>query len=79
MANDRMEIDFLVSKTKLTARHNVSPIEIKSGDNTTHASLDKYCRKYAEWCAEPFLFYDKDVKSEKGITYLPHYMLPCMG
>ena len=79
VANDRMEIDFLVSKTKLTARHNVSPIEIKSGDNTTHASLDKYCRKYAEWCAEPFLFYDKDVKSEKGITYLPHYMLPCMG
>ena len=79
VADNRMEIDFLVSKTKLTARHNVSPIEIKSGDNTTHASLDKYCRKYAEWCAEPFLFYDKDVKSEKGITYLPHYMLPCMG
>ena len=26
-----------------------------------------------------FLFYDRDVKSEKGITYLPHYMLPCMG
>ena len=35
---------------------------------------------YIMRCAKiVFLFYDKDVKSEKGITYLPHYMLPCMG
>ena len=78
VADDRMEIDFLVAKSKLTVRHNVSPIEIKSGSNTTHASLDKFRRKYAEWCAEAFLFYDKDIKIEGGVTYFPHYMLPCV-
>ena len=79
VSEDRMEIDFLVAKSKLTARHNVSPIEIKGGDNITHSSLDKYRRKFAEWCGESFLFYDKDVQMKDGITYLPHYMLPCLG
>ena len=75
-AESRMEIDFVVSKSKLTRRHNIQPIEIKSGANITHASLDKFIRKYAQWCGEPFLFCDRDVRTNGGITYLPHYMLP---
>ena len=75
-AKERMEIDFVVSKSKLARRHNVMPIEIKGGANITHASLDKFRNKYAEWCGEAFLFSDKDVRMEDGITYLPHYMLP---
>ena len=75
-AKERMEIDFVVSKSKLARRHNVMPIEIKCGANITHASLDKFRNKYAEWCGEAFLFSDKDVRMEDGITYLPHYMLP---
>ena len=75
-AKNRMEIDFVVSKSKLARRHNVMPIEIKSGANITHASLDKFRNKYAEWCGESFLFSDRDVRMENGITYLPHYMLP---
>lgn len=75
-AKERMKIDFVVSKSKLARRHNVMPIEIKSGANITHASLDKFRNKYAEWCGEAFLFSDKDVRMEDGITYLPHYMLP---
>ena len=35
--------------------------------------------KVGEWCGEAFLFYDKDVKAKDGITYLPHYMLPCLA
>ena len=31
--NDRMEIDFLIAKNKITNRHNISPIEVKSGKN----------------------------------------------
>lgn len=72
----RMEIDFLVARSKLAKRHNVSPIEIKSGTNTTHSSLDKYRRKFAEWCGEFFLFWDRDVKVASGVTHLPLYMLP---
>ena len=75
-AENRMEIDFLVSKSKLTRRHNIQPIEIKSGTNITHVSLDKFRKRYAQWCGEAFLFFDKDVRVSDGITYLPHYMLP---
>lgn len=71
-----MEIDFLVSKSKLTQRHNISPIEIKSGSNISHVSLNKYRMKYAEWCGESFLFNDKDLRMEGGVTHLPHYLLP---
>ncbi len=75
-AKDRMEIDFVVSKSKLARRHNILPIEIKSGTNITHSSLDKFRNKYAEWCGESFLFSGKDVYMDGGVTYLPHYMLP---
>ena len=75
-AKDRMEIDFVVAKSKLARRHNVLPIEIKSGANVTHASLDNFRAKYAQWCGEAFLFYGKDVHIDGGVTYLPHYMLP---
>lgn len=71
---DRMEIDFLTTKSKLTRRHSVSPIEVKSGTNTTHASLDKFLKKYPEWLSEPFLLSDKDLHLDGGITYLPLYM-----
>ena len=27
----RMEIDFLIAKSKISNRHNISPIEVKSG------------------------------------------------
>jgi hypothetical protein len=77
-AANRMEIDFLVSKTKLTRRHNISPIEVKSGKNITHASLDKFAAKYSQWCADSFLLYGKDLRIADGITYLPHYMTPLL-
>ena len=32
-AENNMEIDFLIAKNKITSRHNVSPIEVKSGKN----------------------------------------------
>ena len=30
-AANRMEIDFLIQKETVTSRHNISPIEVKSG------------------------------------------------
>ena len=77
-AENRMEIDFLLAKSRLDRRHNILPVEIKGGANVTHASLDKFRKKYAQWCGEAFLFSDRDVHVDGGLTYLPHYMLPLL-
>jgi hypothetical protein len=44
-ADDRMEIDFLISKGKVTSRHNISPLEVKSGKKYTFTSLKKFSCK----------------------------------
>ena len=75
---NRMEIDFLLDKSTLTRRHNVSPVEVKSGANVSHASLDKFRVKFRSNLTEPFLLSDRDVKVVNGITYLPLYMTPCL-
>ena len=64
-AEDRMEIDFLISKSGTTSRQNISPIEVKSSNRYTLTST-------------PYVLHDKDVKEENGITYLPLYMTPLL-
>ncbi len=34
-SSSRMEIDFLIAKSKISSRHNILPIEVKSGKNYT--------------------------------------------
>ena len=70
----RMEIDFLIAKSKVTNRHNISPIEVKSSKHYTLNSLQKFCVKYAEQTATPYVIHTSDYKEESGITYLPIYM-----
>ena len=76
--SERMEIDFLVSKTRLARKNNVSPVEIKSGKRFRHASLDKFQKKFSDYLAEPFLFHDGDVKCSGGLRLLPLYMASCL-
>ena len=45
-ADERMEIDFLIAKPTITSRHNISPIEVKSGSHYTITSLKKCIKKY---------------------------------
>ena len=77
-ADDRMEIDFLISKPTVTSRHNISPIEVKSGSKYTITSLKKYVVKYGAQLSTPYVVHDKDLKIEDGITYLPLYMVPLL-
>lgn len=70
----RMEIDFLISKSKVTNRHNISPIEVKSGKNYTLNSLNKFRTKYAEQTATPYVIHTSDYKEEHGVVFLPIYM-----
>lgn len=75
-ASSRMEIDFLVAKSKITNRHNISPIEVKSSKNYTLTSLKKFCSQYKEQLYIPYVLHPGDLKEENGITYLPLYMTP---
>lgn len=77
-ADERMEIDFLIAKPTITSRHNISPIEVKSGSNYTITSLKKCIKKYGKQLATPYVLHDKDLKVEDGITYLPLYMTPLL-
>ena len=77
-ADERMEIDFLIAKPTITSRHNISPIEVKSGSHYTITSLKKCIKKYDKQLATPYVLHDKDLKVEDGITYLPLYMTPLL-
>ncbi len=77
-AASRMEIDFLVAGSILGARHNISPIEVKSGKNYTLVSLRKFMAKYREMLQTPYVVHPKDMREENGIVYLPYYMVPCL-
>ena len=75
---DRMEIDFLIAKAKTTSRHNISPIEVKSGKAYTLTSLKKCIAKYPSYLSTPYVLHDKDMKEADGIVYLPLYMTPLL-
>lgn len=77
-AASRMEIDFLIAKSKISSRHNISPIEVKSGKNYTLTSLRKFREKYREQLHIPYVLHTGDWKEEDGITFLPLYMTPML-
>lgn len=70
----RMEIDFLIAKSKVGNRHNISPIEVKSGKNYTLTSLKKFKAKYAQQTHIAYVLHTGDLKENDGIVYLPLYM-----
>ena len=69
-------IDSLLQKDKVTSRHNIRPIEVKSGKNYTLSSLKKCMNKFEEYMTTPTVLHAADYKAEDGITYLPVYMTP---
>jgi len=73
-AEERMEIDFLIAKSKITNRHNISPIEVKSTTRYTLSSLKKAMKKYGQYLSTPYVLHDGDLSIKDGITYLPLYM-----
>lgn len=78
-AEDRMEIDFLITKSRVTSRHNISPIEVKSGQRYTLTSLRKCIKKYDRDLATPYVIHPADLRiSEEEITFLPLYMTPLL-
>ena len=71
---ETMEVDFLISKDTITSRHNIIPIEVKSGNNYTYSSLKKLKNKYSDYINNPIIIHQEDLKEENNILYLPIYM-----
>ncbi len=74
----RMELDFLIAKSKITTRHNISPIEVKSTARYTTTSLNKCIKKYGNYLATPYVVHTADLNIENGIEYIPIYMVPLL-
>lgn len=77
-AENRMQVDFLVQKEVVTSRHNISPVEVKSGTNYTLTSIKKCMRKFGRYLSTPYVLHTKDVEMKDGLTYLPLYMTPLL-
>ena len=73
-ASETMEIDFLLSKSAITSKHNIIPIEVKSSKNYTYSSLNKLISKYKDYLAQSIIIHTSDLKIENNILYLPIYM-----
>ena len=72
----RMEIDFLIAKSKISSRHNISPIEVKSSKSYTLTSIRKFMDKYHALLHTPYVVHTGDLKVEDGVVFLPVYMTP---
>lgn len=66
---NHMEIDFLITEGK-----KIAPIEVKSGNYRSHASLDKFRRHFSSVIGDSYILYTKDVMVKDGIIHLPLYM-----
>ena len=72
--SNRIEIEFLISKSRLTARHNVVPVEVKSSKDYTTHSLERYKTKFPGYCAERIVLHPGNADFTGDIIYLPLYM-----
>ena len=66
---NHMEIDFLITEGK-----KIAPIEVKSENYRSHASLDKFRRHFSSVIGDSYILYTKDVMVKDGIIHLPLYM-----
>ncbi len=66
---NHMEIDFLITEKK-----KISPIEVKSGNYSSHSSLNKFKNKFSSKIGNSYILYSKDVSVKDGIIHLPFYM-----
>ena len=75
-SENRMEIDFLLIKSKVSNRRNVLPIEVKSANDYTTSSLEKFKRKFPGYVCRSVVLHPGDIKIASETVYLPLYMAP---
>lgn len=75
-AENRMEIDFLLPDAQITRRKHVSAVEVKSENDYTTSSLDKFRRKFGQSMSAAYVVHPGDIRQQDGILYMPVYMTP---
>ena len=74
-AEEKMEIDFLLARSRTERKHNISPVEVKSSRHYTMSSLKKYREKFKPFLDTAYVLHTKDVRAdEEGVVRLPIYM-----
>lgn len=63
------EIDFLITK-----KNKICPIEVKSSNYKSHASLDEFTKKYSSRILNRYIIHTKDLSKEQDILCLPIYL-----
>jgi predicted AAA+ superfamily ATPase len=63
------EIDFILSRGA-----KICPIEVKSSNHKSHASLDAFCEKYSSRINNRYLVYTKDLRKDGETLLVPVYM-----
>jgi len=77
-ASNRMEIDFLIQKSNVTSRHNISPLEVKSSTHYSLSSIRKFMAKYPNYLSTPYVIHPADLEEKDGFLYIPLYMTPLL-
>ncbi len=72
--SNRMELDFLLPKSKITNQHNINFIEVKSGTRYSLTSLEKAMTKYSRELNQAIVLHPGNLSFENNILYLPVYM-----
>lgn len=65
----RLKVDFLIRRNRA-----ICPVEVKSSERLTHASLDEFVRRFGKRVGQPYLLCIKDLHEKDGVVYLPLYM-----
>jgi len=76
---NRIEIEFLLSKSSISARRNVIPVEVKSSRDYTTVSLERFKAKFPGYCGERYVLHPGAAAFSGDITYLPLYMAPLLA
>ena len=76
---DRMEVDFLIARSLLQRRHNISPVEVKSAGEYETKSLEKFARKFGSYIGDEYILHPKDVSRDGNRHLLPLYMASLIG
>ena len=77
-AANRMEIDFLLTRSKVERSRNIIPVEVKSSSRYSTVSLEKFCRKFGPRVAKPVILHPSNVLCKGSAIGLPLYMAPLL-
>lgn len=72
-----IEIDFLISNKSKT-RYKICPIEVKSTERYSIASLEKFMEKFGERIGQAYVIDTKNYRRKEDVVYLPAYMAMCL-